>query len=296
MTHTPLIASYDLDRPLQVRLKHVSGRITVTTSTSATCRVSLSAHAPAGQRLVDSATIRFDASSQVAALDIKVGPDKARGNTTQMSVLWGAFKIPSTAQDSSVDVVLEVPEGTILDLKTVSGDVDCSQALLGRMDFSSVSGDLTCAAVQGSAQLKSVSGTLTVHTVRGPLRASTVSGSVRTGAVHGSIEIETVSGSVSSCIAVPADVTTKTLSGDIVVSVVPDLPVAVDAKSVSGKLRSTIALDVEPEAEVHSMLAGAVMWQKSAKPLDAPTTADSVVSISAKSLSGDILIQTLASP
>ncbi len=294
MSLTPRSVSYDLDRPLQVRLKHVSGRVSITTSQSASCRVVLTAQTAAGQKLVDAAVIRFDAKAPVADLELKVGRSHA-GNTTEMRVLWGAMRFPSTAANSAVDIALEVPDGTLLELKTVSGEVDCSVVSLGRLDYSSVSGDLTCASVGGSAQLKSVSGALVIQAVNGSLQAKTVSGSVRTGAVHGSIDIESVSGSVSSCIAVPAAVSAKTLSGDMVISVVPDLPVTVDAKSVSGKLRSTIALEVQPEPEFRSVLGGAVMWQASPDLDDAPLPSDRVVAITAKSVSGDILIQTLPS-
>jgi len=290
MTQTPRIATYQLDRPLIVRLKHVSGNIRVNTSDSAECRVTLTSSTAAGQRLIDSADITFNAHSPVAELDIRVGGEKFSGRNLQINVLWGAFKFPKGEQ---VDVSIDVPVGTSLDVKTVSGDVDAGSADIAHLDFSSVSGDLACAALHGSAQLKTVSGGLVCGPIHGSLQAKTASGSVRTDAVHGSIDISTVSGSVSSCIAVPADVQTKTVSGDIVISVVPDLPVAVDARSVSGKLRSTIALDIDPEPQVRSVLGGAIMWESS-ESQDLPKPGHAVVSITAKSVSGDVLIQTLA--
>lgn len=290
MSLTPRIAAYKLDRLLRVRLKHVSGSVRVSSGGTSECRVTLSSTTAAGQRLVDSSDITFNANSPVAELDIQVGREKFSGKNAQVNILWGAFKRPGR---ESVDVNIEVPAGTALDVKTISGDVECSSAEIAQLDFSSVSGDLKCAALHGSAQLKTVSGRLSCGPIQGSLQAKTTSGSVQTEAVHGSIDIATVSGSVSSCIAIPADVQTKTVSGDIVISIVPDLAVAVDARSISGKLRSTIALDSDPQPEARSFLGGAIQWQASFEPRELPTASDEVVSISAKSVSGDILIQTL---
>ena len=153
---------------------------------------------------------------------------------------------------------------------------------------------MKCGAINGPALIKTTSAAAELGEVHGRLEAKSVSGSLRTGVVHGDIEVKGVSGSVTTCIGVPGRVQAKTVSGDITVTVVPGMNVAVDAKSVSGSLRSTIPLDtVEPD--VRSYLGGAVLIGDDPKPpspiADAPY---GVVEISAQSISGDVFIGTLA--
>ena len=293
MTHSPRQEEFHLDKPLHVRLKHVTGSVTVVTTIESKCRLTLSAETPKGQKIVDSAVASLETRGSVAELDVRVGKDGDLGKGLELR-LFGIYSGTSVAHRAAVNVLLEVPAGTSIDVKTVSGDVDCTAAAFGRIDFASVSGNLRCAPVDGSAKLQSVSGSLQLGAVRGSLDVETVSGAVTTGPVHGPIDIKTMSGAVRSCIAIPAPVAMKTVSGDIAISVVPDLVVAVDARSISGKVRSTIDLEGDPASEERSWLGGAVVWQPSPAPLKAPEQPAGLVSISAKSVSGDILVQTAA--
>ena len=296
MTTTPRVSTFDVTGGLHVRLRHMTGEITVTRSSAAQCTVTLTPRSPEAQPLVDSATIAFDGRDSTAELDIKVGRDRPSVDGGVMTVFWGfKFNMDKPRLKHEVDVLLEVPEGTSVDVKTVSGDLHCTRASLGGAELTSVSGNLTCDALHGSARVKSTSGTITLGDVRGAVDIKTVSGSVSTGAVHGEVDIKTVSGSIAACVAVPAPVAAKTISGDIVISVVPGLTVAVDAKSISGRLRSTIELNRGAEPEVHSYAVGAVVWSASPKPPAAPAPEGGVVGINAQSVSGDILIQTAPS-
>lgn len=294
MTMTPRTSTFEIAGPVNVHLRHVSGRVTVTTSGSPQCTVTLTAHTPEGQSLVDTATIEMSHRTEPAHLVVKVGNDGRSGNRSLLTLFW-VFKvgIGKAMSNHDVDVHIEVPAGTSIDLKTVSGQVDCTGATLERAELTSVSGDLMCAVAQGPTQLKSTSGAIAIGAVHGPLDAKTVSGSVRTGPVHGAVDIKTVSGSVTTCIAAPAPVATKTVSGDIIINVVPDLAVSVDAKSVSGRLRSTIALADEEPTPRAVVVKGVAVAASTKSGTTQPPAVDGVVGINAQSVSGDILIQTL---
>ncbi|NBU30221.1 MAG: hypothetical protein EBS41_01710 [Actinobacteria bacterium] len=295
MTTTPRHEAFEIDRPLTIRLKHISGDVTVTASASSQCRVTLTAHSPEAQTLVDEAQIEFSTVGSVADVDINVGRDGQSVNRGVLTLFW-VFKhgIQNAKANNSVDVHLEVPEGTSVNLSSISGDIDSSAAVTGRTELKSVSGYLRSGLVHGSAQLKTTSGAIEVLDVLGSLEATSVSGSVKTGAVHGAIDIKTVSGSISTCIAVPASVFAKTVSGSIEINVTPGLPVSVDAKSVSGRLRSTIALDesLQSAPSVDSRIFGAA---PSPATSSRTTSAEASVSLSSQSVSGNILIQTLPS-
>jgi hypothetical protein len=62
-----------------------------------------------------------------------------------------------------MNLVIEVPVNTSVDLKTVNG---------GRIDVTGISGDLDVENVNGAVSLKNVSGAISAHTVNGTLTAS----------------------------------------------------------------------------------------------------------------------------
>ena len=294
MTITPRVNTYALDRPLAVRLKHVTGRIRVTTSPTAECKVTMSGETKEAQALVDDARIAFNNAGPIGELDIKVGRRNQESdiNINVVTFLW-AFKVGAARSKDKVDVHLEVPAGTTLDLSTVSGEIDCTSAEPGRLEVASVSGHVHCGKVSGPVLIKATSGTTEIGEVHGSVDAKSVSGSLRTGVVHGSIDVKSVSGSVKTCIGAPGRVQAKTVSGDITINVVPGMAVSVDAKSISGALRSTIPLEVE-EPNVRSYLGGAVVIGDDPKPQQTPAGArDALVEIAAQSVSGDVLIGSL---
>ncbi len=217
----------------------------------------------------------------------------------------GAIDVQITAPErSDVSVSTTGAERSLLMLtRGESGDVRL-HGLLGNVDVGMPSADVVAQVVDGSLTIKTASGDTNVDTVRGPVKVQAVSGDVRLGTVEADATITLVSGDVelgqalhevdvtsvsgdvtvndarqgASAKSTSGDVTVRrawngtvragTVSGDIVVGVPSGRGVGVEARSMSGELRSEIDLDAEPGE---------------------PTGGD-VVRIVANSVSGDVQI------
>jgi len=122
-------------------------------------------------------------------------------------------------RDVEVSFNVEVPDGVLSGLRTVSGSIDASN-LAAEVRAASVSGSVSATHIGSRVSAKSVSGNVTVSAASGPLEATSVSGDVsaslgtnrnsemRLKSVSGSIDISTPSG-------FNADVDLSTVSGSI---------------------------------------------------------------------------------
>jgi DUF4097 and DUF4098 domain-containing protein YvlB len=117
--------------------------------------------------------------------------------------------------------------------------------------------------------MKTASGDVTTANVRESLTCHSASGNVRCDGAGTSTKIRTASGSVRLSVDVPSNISVRTVSGNVAVSVAQGLEVDVDASSISGQLTSTM-------------------------PLDGTTGGSSkdAVSISAKTVSGDVKVSS----
>jgi DUF4097 and DUF4098 domain-containing protein YvlB len=166
------------------------------------------------------------------------------------------FLVFSTAP--RVRVSIRCPHRADLDVKTVSANVRCD-GLLGSASVKSVSGDVTLPDIDGDARVKSVSGDVRLSQVGGAIEAQTVSGDVTAHAAAGNVSITTVSGdlrideggrsvttkSVSGdqfLGAVRAGATCQSVSGDVYVAVPRGSQVWIDANSRSGDVTSDLEL------------------------------------------------------
>ena len=118
-----------------------------------------------------------------------------------------------------VSFSVEVPNGVLSGLRTVSGDIDANN-LSAEVRAASVSGSVTATHIGSRVSAKSVSGDVTVSAANGPLEATSVSGDVSAslGSVGNSdMRLKSVSGSIN--IGTPssfnADVELSTVSGSI---------------------------------------------------------------------------------
>ena len=114
----------------------------------------------------------------------------------------------------SLDVIVELPEGSSCLVHTASADVRCTGEL-SALDVHTASGDVSADLVNGvarvatasgdvyvaqavEADLQSASGEVTIGQVTGPARVSTVSGDIRIDAASGSrTEAKSTSGDIS---------------------------------------------------------------------------------------------------
>ena len=190
--------------------------------------------------------------------------------------------------DASVDLRVELPEGSSASVNTASADLRCTGEL-GSLSGHTASGDVTADRISGQADLSTASGDVRLADVAGPLTIQTASGDasieragddvtvnsasgdVRIKHAAGSAEVKTASGDVRIDSISAGRVNTNSVSGDVTVAVPSGVGVYLDLSSLSGHVKSE--LDAEQDG------AGR----------------DATLTVSCRSLSGDIRI-TRANP
>ncbi|WP_197429777.1 DUF4097 family beta strand repeat-containing protein [Auraticoccus cholistanensis] len=157
----------------------------------------------------------------------------------------------------TVELVLEVPEGTDLDCRTGAGEVDCTVPL-GRVTLSSGSGrarllqvrdtdarsgagTLTIDRVTRSARLTTGAGRIELGTVTGPVQATTGAGSIEVGRLEGPLQASSAAGQVSVA-QTTESVRARTAAGSISVGVADGVPALLDLRTGLGRVR----VDLEP--------------------------------------------------
>ncbi|GAA4426648.1 DUF4097 family beta strand repeat-containing protein [Georgenia halophila] len=179
---------------------------------------------------------------------------------------------------SSLRITVSVPEWSLLDVASRSGDVTASGPLssvavksgsgdvdLGHADETDIdtgSGDVTVTSL-GTGRVQTGSGDVSVRSASGLLRsrsgsgdvslgdlteleATTASGDLLVRELRGSANVRTASGNVDVRRAVHGHLDAKTASGDVSVRVVEGTAVMLDCSSVSGRVTSSLEPGGEP--------------------------------------------------
>ncbi len=126
----------------------------------------------------------------------------------------------------TVDIELSVPEGTVVDLRSSSGD-------------------LTVAGLRAGATLSADSGRVSATDVVGDVSAESDSGDIRLGGVTGNVVARAESGRIEVTDTAAQHVEARSESGDIRIELTDD-PQSVDARASSG----SIAIRVPDTARV----------------------------------------------
>ena len=219
------------DRPISAVIVTRSGDVTVRASTSGDVGVVLGANRASGAELLDRAVIRYDEAR--ATLEVETIPGGARG--PRLGDLFSG--------GGDLDVVLTLPEGSDLQVTTVSGDTLLGAALAD-VKVTSASGDVRATETLEEFDVRTASGDVTAAAVRSRLRCRVASGDVRAQAAA-TTEIASASGDVELTSAGPGDLKVNSASGDVTVHVASGVTVDVTGRTVSGSLRSEIDLDGE---------------------------------------------------
>jgi DUF4097 and DUF4098 domain-containing protein YvlB len=118
---------------------------------------------------------------------------------------------------ASVDFTVTAPAGTVVNARSISGDVRVTN-IHGEVRVESISGDVVANGTPNLVQIKTVSGDLELSGVSGQdqLRVSTVSGDLTVRSVKArSISAESVSGEVSLVDVACDTASVKSMSGDV---------------------------------------------------------------------------------
>jgi hypothetical protein len=250
--------------PATARVTTSSGDVTIGASESNVIEVTLSVKDPSYERMLDDAVIEFDRDKN--ALVVRT---RTHENFNSMRGFRAAIRRNSWFEfGSDPDVHIALPEGSNVEVTTGSGDTEII-GTLAKATVTSASGNVSVADEVGVLEMKTASGDVRTANVRESLVCHSASGNVRCDGAGTSTKIRTASGSVRLSVEVPSDISVRTVSGNVAVTVARGLEVDVDATSISGRLTSTMPLD----------------GTTAVSPKDA-------VSISAKTVSGDVKVSS----
>ena len=121
------------------------------------------------------------------------------------------------SHDIDTELVIKVPQGSSLEISTVSADIDVAE-VAGEQSLESVSGDIATEAYAYDIDANSVSGDVEVEGDNLSMRSrlSSVSGDIDTENLSGEIAIESVSGDLVVVRGVFDRASLDTVNGDIV--------------------------------------------------------------------------------
>ena len=196
----------------QVRILNVSGSVTVQGNTGNEVRVT-------GNLGAD--VEKLDLVSDRGGIIVKVVLPKISLGKTR----------------TSADIIVSVPQGSRLEVSTVSAEQNI-RGVLGDLQVSSVSGDVNSTLLGASAQVKTVSGDVLLNGNRksGKLTVSTVSGNIRLTNRSGDLDVKTVSGEVYASMDSISALRASTTSGNYSVRGKISRSAVVEFSSVSGNV------------------------------------------------------------
>jgi DUF4097 and DUF4098 domain-containing protein YvlB len=191
---TTLESSFDTTGPINLKIELLVGDVTLTAADGPATTVRLLPRGKNGAEMAEKFTV------------------EAHGN----DVVVLAPKIRDTffglGSKGSVDVEVELPSGSAVDVRTGAGDV-AAAGLLGDVRATTGAGDLTLHEV-GTASLKSGSGDISLQSTRGDASAKTGSGDISIGSAGGRLDLVSGSGDISLRRS-DAGVKARTGSGDL---------------------------------------------------------------------------------
>ena len=196
--------------------------------------------------------VRVGASDRViVALD---GADAGDWDVTQ---LGGAVSVEPgrglVRRVRSMRVLIEVPAGSDIDVKSASASVALSGSFgsarvksasgdvrvgsVARLEVDTASGDMNAAVVEAAASCRTASGDVDLGRIGGRLTVSTASGDVRVGSSAADVEIGSASGDVGIERFDGAAINVKSISGSVSVGLPAGIRVDPDLVTLSGRTR-----------------------------------------------------------
>ncbi|HEY5266880.1 MAG TPA: DUF4097 family beta strand repeat-containing protein [Acidimicrobiales bacterium] len=234
------VESFTPTGPVWASINTQSGDVVVRASDVNELKVTLSVRSSKNAYLLEHADVTFDTASNVLSIHtlprgisfssrgLRVGPKKS----------WFDFG------NSDVDVLVEVPKETSLEVATVSGDTSLHGSL-GSVKVKSMSGDVSARDSSKTLDVQTASGDVNSGHVVSLLKCKSASGDVVCSSAAVTTEIYSASGDVELVADQPGKIVVRNVSGDVSVRVARGLAVDVSGDTVSGDMGSNIDLDAK---------------------------------------------------
>jgi hypothetical protein len=226
-TGTAVEARFEVGEGAELELHNVAGRVTVRTHDENSITMRAMLHG--SDRAVENTEIEQEQTGNRVVI---------RTKQMHRDGILGHVRGGSMA---AVDYDLNVPRGCLLDIHTVSGDVDV-QGTGSKAELHSVSGSLDLTDAQGVIELHSVSGDITASNLEGELNANSTSGRVRVSdSALRRFSLHTVSGdmTISTPLSTGESYSVSTVSGSLRLTVPPGTGADVHLSTVSGRIDGT---------------------------------------------------------
>jgi DUF4097 and DUF4098 domain-containing protein YvlB len=157
------------------------------------------------------------------------------------------------SHDIDSDLAVKVPQGSSLEVHTVSADIDIAD-INGEQSIESVSGDIATEARASDIDINSVSGDLEIEGDNQSMRSriSSVSGDIDTENLSGEIGAESVSGDLLVVNGVFDRASLGTVNGDIVFHAQLLDDGRLDIETVNGEVNVEFAGDVSARFDIET--------------------------------------------
>jgi DUF4097 and DUF4098 domain-containing protein YvlB len=171
---------------------------------------------------------------------------------SQLAIKTGSADITVTGavaasqlKSGSGDVEIDVADGPLV-IETGSGDIRVEEAR-SAIKAKSGSGDVLVVDASNALQVSTGSGDVQLWTTHGPAVVKTGSGDIKVGDAGTDVSMTTGSGDLVVSTARRGRLTAKGASGDVHVGVPAGVPVWTDISTVSGEIRSNLQGGGQPE-------------------------------------------------
>ncbi|MFI6509477.1 DUF4097 family beta strand repeat-containing protein [Streptosporangium sp. NPDC050855] len=200
----------------------------------------------------------------------------------------------------SVEVTVELPEGSRVDAKT-TGDFHCEGRLgdsrfetadgdiwldrTGRLRLNTADGDVTVVRSAGHTDVTTANGEIRIHEIDGAAVIRTANGSITLGEVTGDLRLKTAYGDITVDRAL-AGVDARTATGNVRVGEVTRGPIVLETTSgeIEAGIRegTAVLLDARTDHGTVNVLLD---------PSDGPRRGDETAQLRARTSDGDIVIR-----
>lgn len=237
-----------------IRVRIPSGRVLVETTEDPRTEVELVPLGRRGEDTIEQIEVKHDERSGRHVVTVE---QRERIRWGPLHISWGGdveirVKCPAGAEldldGASTDVRADGAYGDVT-VRTASGDVRLGD-VSGKLELKSASGDISIDSIGAEkASVVTVSGDVEIARADGQLVLRTVSGDVELGTTRGAVAVSTTSGDVEVRALAGGELRVQCVSGDVHVAVARGTKVFIDANSVSGDLKSELAMSDDGPSE-----------------------------------------------